>query len=224
MWIVKAWLEACKQPDIRQMISNIVSPKDQEFADAVSAEVHRQMTPLRKQLDETNAELQKLKNTIRDQQTLIDDIEQHGRRDSLRIAGIPENPDHDDTDGAILKVCEQMKVQPKIEPKDIAVSHRVGKSGQGKTRQIIVKFATRNIRERVFKARKELKNENEDKPNIYINEDFTKFRAGLAKEARSLNKAEKIADSWTIYGKIFVKDNFGHVKVITKFEELLSYN
>ena len=222
-------VEACKQPDIRQMISNIVSPKDQEFADAVSVEVHRQVTPLRKQLDETNAELQRLKNIIRDQQTMIDDIEQHGRRDSLRIAGIPENPDHDDTDGAILKVCEQMKVQPKIEPKDIAVSHRVGKSGQGRTRQIIVKFATRNIRERVFKARTELKNvnkteENKDKPNIYINEDLTKFRAGLAKEARSLNKAGKIADSWTIYGKIFVKDNFGHVKVITKFEELLSYN
>ena len=58
---------ACKQPDIRQMISNIVSPKDQEFADAVSAEVHRQVTPLRKQLDETNAELQRLKNIIRDQ-------------------------------------------------------------------------------------------------------------------------------------------------------------
>ena len=48
-------VEACKQPDIRKMISDIVSPRDQEFADAVSAEVHRQMTPLRKQLDEKNA-------------------------------------------------------------------------------------------------------------------------------------------------------------------------
>ena len=78
-------VEACKQPDIGKVISDIVSPRDQEFADAVSAEVHRQMTPLRKQLDEKNAELQRLKNIIHDQQTMIDDIEQHGRRDSLRF-------------------------------------------------------------------------------------------------------------------------------------------
>ena len=108
-------VEACKQPDIRKMISDIVSPKDQEFADTVSAEVHRQITPLRKQMDETNAELQRLKDIMNDQKILIDDIEQHGRRDSLRSVGIPENPGHDDTDGAILKICEQIKVQPKIE-------------------------------------------------------------------------------------------------------------
>ena len=210
-------------------IYQYISPKDQEFADAVSAEVHRQITPLRKQLDETNAELQRLKNIMNDQKTLIDDIEQHGRRDSLRIVGIPENPGHDDTDGAILKICEQIKVQPKIEPKDIAVSHRVGQSAEGKTRQIIVKFATRNIRERVFQARKELKDvnkmdENKDKPNIYINEDLTKFRAALAKKARTLKNTGKPADSWTIYGKVFIKDNFGHVKVIKQFEELVRYN
>ena len=223
-------VEACKQPDIRKMISDILSPRDQECADDVSAEVHRQMTPLRKQLDEKNAELQRLKNIIHDQQTMIDDIEQRGRRDSLRFAGIPENANHDDTDAAILEIGGQMKNEPKIEPKDIAVSHRVGKPGQLTIpRQIIVKFATRNIRERVFKARTELKNvnnaeENRDKPKIYLNEDLTKLRADLAKKARSLKTARKILDTWTMYGKILVKDNFNQVKVITKAEELLNYN
>ena len=223
-------VEACKQPCIRKMISDIVSPRDQEFADAVPAEVHRQMTPLRKQLDEKNAELQRLKNIIHDQQTMIDDIEQHGRRDSLRFADIPENANHDDTDAAILEICGQMKVEPKVEPKDIAVSHRVDKPRLRTTpRQIIVKFATRNIRERVFKARTELKNvnnaeENKDKPKIYLNEDLTKLRADLAKKARSLKTARKILVTWTMYGKILVKDNFNQVKVITKAEELLNYN
>ena len=223
-------VEACKQPDIRKMISDIVSPRDQEFADAVSAEVYRQMTPLKKQLDEKNAELQRLKTIIHDQQTMIDDIEQHGRRDSLRFAGIHENLYHDDTNAAILEICGQMKVEPKVEPKDIAVSHRVGKPGQRTTpRQIIVKLATRNIREHVFKARTELKNvnnaeENKDKPKIYLNEDLTKLRAGLAKKARYLKTAGKILDTWTMYGKILVKDNFNQVKVITKGEELLNFN
>ena len=66
--------------------------------------------------------------------------------------------------------------------------------------------------------------ENKDKPNIYINEDLTKFRAALAKKARTLKNTGKLADSWTIYGKVFIKDNFGHVKVIKQFEELVRYN
>ena len=161
---------------------------------------------------------------------MIDDIEQQGRRDSLRFAGIPENPNHNYTDAAILEICGQMKVEPKVEPKDIAVSHRVGKPGQRTTpRQIIVKFATRNTREHAFKARTELKNvnnaeENKDKPKIFINEDLTKLRAGLAKKARSLKTAGKLLDTWTMYGKILVKDNFNQVKVFTKAEELLNYN
>ena len=222
-------VEACKQPDIRKMIADIASPKDEQFSDDASAEVHRQMKPLRNQLSEKDAELTRLRNVIRDQQMMLDDLEQHGRRDSLRITGVPENPEHDNTDEAILKISEEIKCDPKVEPRDIAVSHRVGKSTEGRPRQILVKFATRNVRERVFKARTKLKNvnkreENNMKANIYVNEDLTRFRAGLAKEARSLKTNGKISDTWTMYGKILVKDSFGHVKVINRLEELQNYN
>ena len=165
-----------------------MSPRDQKFADAVSAEVHRLMTPIRKQLVEKNAELQRLKNIIHDQLTMIDDIEQPGRRDSLKFAGIPGNPKHDDTDTALLEICDQKNVEPKVEPKDIAVSHRVGKPGQWTNRRkIIVKFATRNIRGCAFKARTKLQNvnkaeENKDKPKVYLNEDLTQPGADLAKK------------------------------------------
>ena len=91
-----------------------------------------------------------------------------------------------------------------------------------------MKFATRNVRERVFKARTELKNVNKKEESkekhIYVNEDLTRFRAGLAKDARSLKNDGNISDNWTMYGKILVKDNFGHVKVITKSEDLQGYN
>ena len=63
-----------------------------------------------------------------------------------------------------------------------------------------------------------------NQPKIYLNEDLTKLRADLAKKARSLKTARKISDTWTIYGKILVKDNFNQVKVITKAEDLLNYN
>ena len=43
---------------------------------------------------------------------------------NLRIAGIPENTEHDDTDTAILNICQAISVDPPVQPSDIAVSHQ----------------------------------------------------------------------------------------------------
>ena len=104
------------------------------------------------------------------------------------------------------------------------MSHRVGKQVSGKHRQIIFKFTTRYIRERVFRAKSDLKRvnqQNEDKPKI--NEDLTQFRAGLAREARSYRASGLISETWTIYGKVMIKDNFGRVHIIKTYDELLQY-
>ena len=106
------------------------------------------------------------------------------------------------------------------------MSHRVGKQVTGKHKQIIVKFVTRNIRERVFRAKSDLKSvnqQNEDKPKIYINEDLTQFRAGLAREARSYRASGLVSDTWTIYGKVMIKDNFGRVRIIKTYDDLFRY-
>ena len=219
-------IDACKLPDVRDMLMKVVAPNNEQFLDKVSTEVHRQLTLLREQLKHKDEEILRLKKTISDQQVMLDNLEQHGRRDSLRITGIPENPEHDDTDGAVLSVCQQIKVDPPVEPRDIVVSHRVGKSAGGRPRQILVKFATRNVRERVFKARTALKmfnKDNEEVPNIYINDDLTQLQAGLARDARSLKTNNKINDTWTIYGKVMIKDNHGHVKTISKPDDLIEY-
>ena len=41
----------------------------------------------------------------------LEKLGQHGRRDSVRIAGIPVS-DNDDTDSAILNICSAIKVDP----------------------------------------------------------------------------------------------------------------
>ena len=97
---------------------------------------------------------QLLKRTIVEQNGKLDQLEQHGRRDSLRISGIPEVQESDDTDAAVITLCAAIKVYPPVQPEDIAVSHRVGKAAEGKPRPVLVKFATCNIRERVFRAKK----------------------------------------------------------------------
>ena len=75
-------------------------------------------------------------------------------------------------------------------------------SARKKNRQIIVKFATWNIRERVFSAITDLKDYNKannGQPDIYTNEGLAQFRANLAKKARDCKKNKrKIADTWNI--------------------------
>ena len=78
----------------------------------------------------------------------------------------------------------------------------------------------------MFIARTALKTfnkENEEVPNIYMNDDLTNLRAGLARDARSLKTNNKISDTWTIYGKVMIKDNHGHVKTITQPDDLIEY-
>ena len=153
-------------------------------------------------------------------------MEQHGRRDSLRIAGIPEKEELDNTDAAVQDICQAIKVDPPVQPTDIAVSHRLGRPSEGTTRQVIVKFTTRNVRERVYSAKKELKNvrEDENMKHIYINEDLTKFHANLARDARALRNSGVINDIWTQYGKIIVKDKQNRISVIHDQSELQAFS
>ena len=123
----------------------------------------------------------------------------------------------------IISFCAAIKVDPPVKPQDIAVSLRAGKAATGKPRQILGKFATHNIRERVFRAKKNIKTErekNESLRNIYINEDLTQHRASWARKARLCKTDNKIQDTWTIYGKVMVKDLYGHVKIINNEQEL----
>ena len=96
---------------------------------------------------------------------------------------------------------QSSRLDPPLQPQHIVVSRRVGRKTACKDRQIIVKFATRNIRERVFSARTDLKEVNKDKPvgsKIYVNEDLTHFRAALVRETHSYKTRGLITDTWTM--------------------------
>ena len=73
-------IEACKSPDIQSVLKDIVVPNLDDFKYKVSAEVHRQMLPLKQQLQQTDQEIIGIEETIVDQQIKLDDLEQHGRR------------------------------------------------------------------------------------------------------------------------------------------------
>ena len=58
----------------------------------------------------------------------------------------------EDTDQLVIDVAKSAGVL--FSPDDIDVSHRLGRRGP-KPRSVIVKFVTRNVREKVFNARRD---------------------------------------------------------------------
>ena len=55
-------MEACKQPDIQNMMKDITTPNRAELADIISAEVHRQMMPMKELLDKKDNQIKELKH------------------------------------------------------------------------------------------------------------------------------------------------------------------
>ena len=152
-------------------------------------------------------------------QTRVEDLEQHGHHDSLRIFGIPED-EPGSTDDKVLRLCNKRpKLNPPLALEDIAVSHRVGppkkpaatdtndpdaKSEPVPPRALLVKFVSRRLRERVMGEEKKLKEpvtQDEDlphDPDIPSWDDLTRARARLAYQARVLKIDKTILDTWAI--------------------------
>ena len=148
------------------------------------------LTPIREQLQQKDIKINTLEKTVHDLELKFDALEQHGRRDSIRISGIPESP-NDDTDAAVLEMTVAMKLTPPLQPHEISVSHRVGKRDANRPRQILVKLTSRYARNRIYSAKSSLKHVNRntpDQPDIYINEDLTFRLAMLAHAAQKLKK------------------------------------
>ena len=104
--------EALKCPDIQKHLKDITRPTHEAFRDMLSTELHRQLQPLKAETARKDQNILELKNTVVDRRSELDQLEQHGRRDSLRFTGLPENEAHDETDKLILDVCSAIKIDP----------------------------------------------------------------------------------------------------------------
>ena len=82
-----------------------------------------------------------------------------------------------------------------------------------------------NSRDEVYRARTKLKTCNKERQDkqIFINDELTPRRAKLLFEARALKRSKKIADCWTAYGKVMVKDFANKVFEVKSSSDLLSW-
>ncbi|KAJ8246345.1 hypothetical protein GJAV_G00266670 [Gymnothorax javanicus] len=139
--------------------------------------------------------IKKVESVLRKQDFRIDELEQYSRRDNVVIRGIPEE-EGEDTNETIKKVGEAIGVN--IEDIDISVSHRFGRSQNGKPRPIVVKFVRRDTRTKVMQAKKNLRGSSEYK-GVFIDEQLTPLRAKLFSLVKNDADTERV---WTVDGKI----------------------
>ena len=90
-----------------------------------------------------------------------------------------------------------MQFQPPIQLNHIERSHRLGPKtsadGRKRERAIIVRLRSERVRDEVYRSRFKLKTIQPDK-RVFINEDLTARRAGLARQTRALKKVHKVND------------------------------
>ena len=203
------------------------------------------LLPLEEALNTANTEIKSTKSQLAEKDSTItsmareiadlhvrnDDLEQQGRKGSVRVFGVPETTEGT-TDTEILSVLDkQMKLDPPIVIEDLEVTHRLGKprpppddaeaSEEPKTVwPIIVKFASWWVKSRVMENRKKLK----DKPckdydgheyPVCIQDNLTKRRVNLAFLARQSKHNRHIMDTWIAFSKVMVKDNYGRITTIS---------
>jgi len=175
------------QPLITAAVTAAVSASTKHlFTEMVKAEEVRKRE-VQEELKKTKRQLQLLKFEV-------DSLEQQGRKDSLRIFGVPEVPG-ENTNSIMLELAKDMDVV--MTDSDISVSHRLPARG-GKPKPIIVKLGRRNLKTEIMRKKKKLR-EKEERKHVYINEDLTPMRSKLISK---LKKDPTVKRVWSIDGKI----------------------
>jgi hypothetical protein len=139
----------------------------------------------------------------------IVDLQQYTRRNCLLITGIPESTERDsegnfikeDTDKRIMDLAKD-KLGIVVKEEDIDRTHRATRTmrGDGKPRAIIAKFSRFNIRDKIIKARTDLKG-----THIGIQELLCKEKQELLEKARELaSNVPRVKSAWSWDGNIFI--------------------
>ena len=132
----------------------------------------------------------------------IEELEQYGRRTSLRFHNVPmRDIDKQRTDKIIVDIVKSKMKMINFSVDDINRSHIIGNINQGKG-QIICRLRNWKIKNSIYQLKTNLKF-NADR--IFVTEDLTKHRQSIVKELNIARKAKKISSFWTFDGRIFAK-------------------
>ena len=185
--------QALGDHQIQAKIKETVKAANQALLEIVSS-LRDEVRSLRTAIADRDATITALQSELQLLQEDHDALEQYGRRNGLRISGLPEKENEDTTTAIVDLANEVLKVEPPLQREDISISHRLKKPRNARAQEpapIIVRFLRRVDRNRVISERKKLKDYNQDQDiQIYLNEDLTTWRAKLFAKVRALQKKE----------------------------------
>ena len=216
--------DALDDEQVAVKLAQIIRSGNQDLLDSIGS-LRNEVKSLRAQLMDRDAKIASLHVEVQKLREDNDALEQYGRRNNLRISGLPEprleEGQAEDTTGMIVDLANDiLKLDPLLQTTDIEVSHRLKQrrnAKEGEPRPVIVRFRSKQERFRFISNRKNLKAHNDDQDNpfkIYVNEDLTYMRAKLFSTVRLLHKRKYFSQVWTYSGGIRVKDLQGTVKTI----------
>ncbi len=159
---------------------------------------------LKRSLEKMKFHLSCKEAEIEDLKLKLDQVEQNQYERNVRIVGFPEEEAGSSDLNNIQKMAKTA-FDMSVEETDIAETYRLGKlSSNKKTRDLIVKFKKKSMRDQFFNSRKKLML-SEQRRNIFINDQLTDYRANTFFAARKLVKAQKLHSAWTQRGNILVR-------------------
>ena len=155
---------------------------------------------LEMQVDCLMLELDSVKNDL-------NDLEQYGRRNSIRLNNYISILPLKDEEQIIKSFVHYLNANvlrgdKPLQLKDIERCHYVGRAKKDKPRQIIVKFSHYHDKQRVYAAKSNLKG---NPSKTFMTEDLTSSNHSVVKQLLALKKVGKIDSFWTSNGRILVK-------------------
>ena len=212
-------VEILKDASILKRMKEVIFPSN--LTDAI-ATLTDKVERLTNELCIKDVMIQKLEQRVEKLEEAADNTEQYSRRPNLRVHGLAEKAD-ENTDQLIVKlVNDQMQFQPPIQLNQIERSHPAP-TVQRENGLLLSVFAANGLRDEVYRSRFRLKTIQPDK-RVFINEDLTARRAGLARQTRALKKDHKVNDCWTAGGNVMLKDLQNRIRHVKSSADLAPFS
>lgn len=172
----------------------------------VIKELKTDVTTLKQEQRQTRKDCLDLKQELSETRKELIELKQYSRRSNIEIKGIPLTPT-ESLDELITNIGA--KLHTKITSQDIDAIHRVPSKDKAKP-NIIVRFISQSVRDRVLQAAKKLRlttaaigfTVNEP---VYINEHLCMENKILLGKALQLKREKKWKFTWTSRGKVLMR-------------------
>ena len=162
-----------------------------------------------KEIKDLKEEIVSLNKTNDLNREKIEENQQYGRRNNIKIYGLKEKErgeNAEETMEVVVKLFNE-KLGVKVEKQDIDVVHRIGRMEEGRYRTIVVRFVRRVVRAKVIEKRRQLKSS-----GVVIADDLSPNNAWKYRQLKETFGAKNV---WSRDGKLFAVSTQGEKIAIT---------